>query len=408
MMILGLDADGRRLRASRMRNLQRLEDAGVEWVAVVDSEMQSVFRAAAVRLVAEMPRGKRSMTILVSRREPPKHGARIDGNASSFICSASVFQSLMRQESLTDHSRLTFAVLFAVMNNKIAVDHIAIRQLPLDEAIQSAAAAERRRIALIMAHRGKVRHLGCALSYIGKAACPKMTVRIGLDVDKVDAYRKLVARYPEVQFFRVTSPATGPYVIRQLLASRSRAPLIAFHDSDDVSCFDRFTALTREMAATDCDLIGCHELRVHELDREVTVMRFPLDVSGSLRGGPEHSMLHPSSMIRRKAFFEAGGFSTDRVFSNDTQFLLRACFNINIRNVDGFYYIRRKHADALTVAPATCLEHPVRAELLRRWHKDFAEVRQGRMLLGDSSLRAIPAERKHHLIRVSSSEASRA
>jgi hypothetical protein len=399
-VILGLHAHGRRLRGERIETIRQLEDKAVEWVAVLDPGMRSAFTAAACGLVANMPRGKRSVTVLVPRMEPPSFGARIDGSASSFICSASIFHSLMRLETLTSHVRLTFALLYAVMNNQIRVDRVAIRQLPLGEP-ESPIPLEHRKISLIMAHRGKVRHLACALSYIAKAARPEMTVRIGLDMDNAGAYERLVAKYPLAQFFRVSSPAAGPYVIRQLLAGRGRAPLLAFHDSDDISCFDRFTALSREMDATGCDLLGCHELRVDELNQEVTILRFPLDVSGSLREGPVHSMLHPSSIVRREAFFETGGFSTDRAIANDTQFLLRACFNSRIRNVDGFHYIRRKHAGALTVAPATGLDHPLRAELAQMWHRDFIEVMQGRMPLAESSLRAIPADRKHRLIRIS-------
>src|SRR5260370_20235419 len=128
------------------------------------------------------------------------------------------------------------------------------------------------------------------------------------------------------------------------------------------------------------------------------IVGFPLDVSAALRSGPSHVLWPPSSIVRRRAFFRAGGFSTDRGFGNDTQFLLRAFFKMRIRNIDDFYYIRRKHPNALTVAPSTCLELPLRVQLNKTWNADFEAVRQGRMALAQSSLRAIPSDLDHSLI----------
>ena len=398
-LILGVSAGQDRLQFHPFERPSEFPDRSIAWVAALDPAMHRPFLDAAPRLIAEMPRGLRALTVLVPRLAPPTHGARHDGMASSFVCSAGLFRSLLRGQPPSPPAPLTFALLYAIMNGRLSARRVAVRQLPLKEESPSPA-GKPLPVSLIMAHRGTVRHLDRALDYIAKAAQAKMKVRVGLDLDAIDRYGRLMARFPDVQFFRISQAPAGPYVIRQLLVDHGREPLIAFHDSDDISCFDRFTALTREMSATGCDLIGCHELRFHELDREVTILRFPVDASSSLRAAPNHVMLHPSSMIGRAAFHAAGGFSTDRKIANDTQFLLRACFNIRIRNIDGFYYIRRKHPAALTVAPETCLDHPVRAELLRVWHRDFTEIKHGRMALADSSLRAIPSERDHRLIRV--------
>jgi len=396
-IILGLRTEGRRLLARRFKKHQQLDTESFEWVGVLGPGLHELFASSACGLVANMPPGTRSVSILVPRMEPPSNGSRFDGTASSFICSSSVFRSLMRLEPRAG-TELTFALLHAIMNGKISADRLLVRQLPLETRITPA--IKHQAISLIMAHRGRVRHLATALSYIEKAAHPGLSVRVGLDVDDLDSYRKLFFRNSSVEFFTASTAPVGPYVIRQLLANRCRSPLIVFHDSDDISCFDRFTVLAREMASTDCDLLGCHELRVDELSKEVAILRFPVDVSDSLRVNPSHVLWHPSSMVRRSAFFKAGGFSTDRVIANDTQFLLRAFFNIRIRNVDGFHYIRRKHKGALTVAAATCLEHPLRVQLNRLWNKDFQAVQLGKMTLAQSSLRPIAADVKHRLIRV--------
>jgi hypothetical protein len=81
-----------------------------------------------------------------------------------------------------------------------------------------------------------------------------------------------------------------------------------------------------------------------------------------------------------------GGFSTDCLFGNDTQFLLRAFFQTPIRNVPRFLYVRREHADALTIHPDTGMANPVRLARNTRWRDDFAAVLSGAMPLLASSL----------------------
>jgi hypothetical protein len=102
---------------------------------------------------------------------------------------------------------------------------------------------------------------------------------------------------------------------------------------------------------------------------------------------PGHSLLHGTGVIRRESFFRAGGLSTDQRVANDTQFLFRAYFNLRIRNVDAFLYVRRRHPDSLTEHPHTGIRLPLRSELDRAWRADFYEIKKGRLALEASSLR---------------------
>jgi hypothetical protein len=86
--------------------------------------------------------------------------------------------------------------------------------------------------------------------------------------------------------------------------------------------------------------------------------------------------------------------------ANDTQFLFRAFFSMKIRNVNAFLYIRRTHANALTVAAATANGIPLRIELDRQWRADFQRVKEGQITVAESSLRQMRSATRHRLVRL--------
>jgi hypothetical protein len=68
--------------------------------------------------------------------------------------------------------------------------------------------------------------------------------------------------------------------------------------------------------------------------------------------------------------------------------LLRAYFTLNkIRNIDGFYYIRRLHREAATVSPKTALGNSLRNQLTYMWQGDFELIKSGTLDISQSSLR---------------------
>jgi hypothetical protein len=91
-------------------------------------------------------------------------------------------------------------------------------------------------------------------------------------------------------------------------------------------------------------------------------------------------------MLAAADFRRAGGFSTDCVFGNDTQFMLRAFFHLPLRNVDRFLYVRRDRWESLTNAPETGMTNPLRVSRNLAWWSDFESVKAGRMRIEESSL----------------------
>ena len=93
-------------------------------------------------------------------------------------------------------------------------------------------------------------------------------VRVGLDVDDPLEFASFPERYSQAEFYYTRPAPVGPYAIRQELTARSSEPLLILHDSDDISCYDRFTTLRAEMRYHDhYVMVGSHELLVDELRR---------------------------------------------------------------------------------------------------------------------------------------------
>jgi hypothetical protein len=118
-------------------------------------------------------------------------------------------------------------------------------------------------------------------------------------------------------------------------------------------------------------------------------VRFPLDATAALSVEPKHPQLHPTTILAVDDFHRVGGFSTDCVFGNDTQLMLRAYFHLPLRNVDRFLYIRRDRWESLTNAPETGMDNPLRIARNQAWWSDFEAIKAGRLEFERSSLRTV-------------------
>jgi hypothetical protein len=385
-------------------------------VALLDGETEPLCAGSERALGRELEGCAGALVILLPWRGAPEYDSRDDGTVHSFLCGEALLNRLLGDHPGVPEHRLCYVLLQAILNGELAVERLVIRQLPHPDretavadvgkapgAGMSACATKRvdgmeGASAVLMAHRGSLDHLRIALSYLPPPNGNGLKIRVGLDLEDVRDYEPLAVCHNRVEFYQGLPAPAGPYVIRQELAERSEEPFFVFHDSDDISCTDRLSGLRAEVAATDCGLVGCHELQVDEIAGEVRALRYPLDVTGALRAGPHYTLLHGASMIRREAFFAAGGFSTDRMISHDTQFLYRAWFHIRMRNADRFLYIRRIHAKALTANSATKIGSEFRRAIERPWGPDFEAVKSGRLELSKSSLAAVRAADGHQLV----------
>jgi hypothetical protein len=380
-----------------MRERMTSRRVGAAMIALLDPATERLFIDSERSLIAELAGCEAGVAILMPRRHAPEYDSRDDGTVHSFLCGEAILSRVRADHPGVPEDRLCYLLLRAILNGGLAVERLVVRQLPyLDREISETELEGESGV--LMAHRGSPDHLRVALSYLPRPNGNELKIRVGLDMEDVSEYDSFAAAHQRVEFFQGRPAPAGPYVIRQELAERSQEPLFLFHDSDDISCSDRHSGLRAEMARTGCDLVGCHELQVDEIGGQVRALRYPLDVSGALRAGPHYTLLHGASMIKRQAFFAAGGFSTDRMISHDTQFLYRAWFHIRMRNADQFLYIRRIHAKALTAHAATRIGSEFRRAIERPWGPDFEAIKSGRLQLSQSTLAAIRTDTGHQLV----------
>jgi hypothetical protein len=368
-------------KAASLRDLTLQSDA----VLVYDARHTAEIGESVAALLEEIPETERAFIALVPRVPAPAVDSDYGEPISSFACSADVFLQFLGLGIECHAETLCFAVLRAIANGDIEVDRLLVRQIPfVQRPVASAVTASAK--ALVLPHRGSPAFLRASLKQIARAAGSPVKVRVGLDVDDEAAYTSFTAEFPDAEFFRFFPAPVGPYLIRQELAERSPEPLLTLQDSDDLSCYDRFTSLSAALTETGSDIIGSHELCLDELRALVQPVRFPLDSSASLNLCANHALLHATLMCHRAAYFRAGGLATNLIIASDSQFLLRAWFSARIRNVDEFLYIRRRHATSLTNAPETIYDNPLRRRLSADWTRDFDAVKRGELTLEASSL----------------------
>ncbi|HEU4407511.1 MAG TPA: hypothetical protein VFS43_19755 [Polyangiaceae bacterium] len=379
----------------------RLDDPAATAVLLAPTD-RGAGLASLAPVVETLEGARRGFVALVPRREPPADDYRFDGAVGSFACSGRLLLPYV-DELLGHPDGLCYRTLGRLIVGAPGPDRLLARQIPLSapHAASLPKPPPRRHpvgeAAVLLPHLGPAHLLTGALRTLARVwGGPR--VLVGLDSRDVSAYRPLVGRDRRVEFFRSEPAPLGPYAVRHALALRAAEPHLLFQDSDDASCSDRLAALLRAAREAGAAMVGSHELRLDELTRRVTATRFPLDARAATRARPHHALLLPTALIRRDAYFEVGGFSTDRAFASDTQFVFRSSLSLEMRNVDEFLYVRRRREGSLTTSPATGLGTPARAALLDAWTRDYRAVADGALPLERSSLRASERPTPYRLV----------
>jgi hypothetical protein len=263
----------------------------------------------------------RSLRLLIPWLEPPTMGCRDDGAIDSLLLGDRLVDELRFLLPL-EHlgpTELVFRILDLVLENRITVDEITALQVTRDERSSlrrhNSDIEEDRAIDIVMPHRGDSEHLRAALFSIANAKNSSVKLSLGFDGDRPEIAKQLSIEVNCRQFTFSPAPV-GPYVIRDTLIRSSSSGWIAFHDSDDISCSNRFAILST--CCGESDFVGSHEVQVRYDSQSVAAIRFPLDVKRSVELNPEqaHVLLFPTSIIRREAYMCSGGFSTDLRFAS--------------------------------------------------------------------------------------------
>lgn len=338
-------------------------------------------------LVAE--RSEDRLLLLVKWRAAPISTSRFDGPVVSFACSGDLFRRHFVDSTVSTRENLLFNTLSTAIERCRAGKIWAV-QYPVDLPALFAICDEKTpsEADWVIPHAGELRHLRSCLMY-ARAACSHNAGKLLVGVDEFwgEEHRKFAETFQDCYWYRSLSPSSGPYIVKNFLAKVAEAPYLCFQDSDDVPCTNRLSLLSLLVGKEGVAMGGSHEIRFNVITRSVNAVRYPLDVNSCFaHGGGTSPFLHGTGMILRRAFIDAGCFSTEYRFSMDTHFLYRCQFSLKIRNIDAFLYVRRVHPASLTNATATHRDSVQRLVLFRRFQRALSAVRTKKVELIESDL----------------------
>lgn len=326
---------------------------------------------------------EQTFVVLTPRKEPPPFTATEEEFMFSFSCSLQYFKKVTGtiNKGTFSSNQLLFELLDRITTTQTGLKKLLVRQFPFESDNEVSASD----YDVIIPHRGDNGYLNNVLSFLNLTKGGK--IYVGIDQEITIEVQGLMQSFNNVSFYNFSPNPVGPYVIRNWLIDHSYNELIFFQDSDDISCSDRFDRISGYMKSSSCQLCGSHELRMDYYSRTVLAVRFPVNVIEALTTVPWHAQLHPTTAITRNAFYACNKFSEERTFGNDTKFLLYSYFVLkDIKNIDEFLYIRKRHSGTLTTLSETHLDSPVRQQLLNTWNYDFERIKSGWLKLEDSSL----------------------
>lgn len=185
-----------------------------------------------------------------------------------------------------------------------------------------------------------------------------------IDDASAEAPIDIVRRYPNVTLMRATENS-GPYRLVQQVINDTDYDAYLFQDADDWSAPDRLEALLAHAEATGADMIGSQEVRVFCDEPEVAPIQWPLDGNAEFAvRATAFPLLHPTTLVSRRAMMEAGGYSMGLRFGGDAEFLRRVHHVARCVNTPHHGYFRRIRQGSLTTAPATAIGTPARKQLM--------------------------------------------
>ena len=259
----------------------------------------AVLLETAQRCHSQAGRGVSRMTLIVAPREAPLDDQRRDDDVLSFLATADLLNRIDVRNSPAE--TWCFQLLHSILSaSRMKVD---IQVIHKEEELPAAPAAPSYSFDVIIPHRGLERHLRlCVDSIIRQQA----NTRISVAIDQKPRCAKFlndVRDNPSVRAYRLSPSPVGPYVARHRFGCEANADFLVWQDSDDVSLPSRLATLAAAATDHDAGVVGSHELRLHEIDRRVLAVRYPLDASAGLdRIGAAHQVLFPMTMIRRDIF----------------------------------------------------------------------------------------------------------
>ncbi len=331
------------------------------------------------------------LTLLIPYVPPPTSTQSMDGKVQSALVSSRL---LLSDTVLTNANKLwkviygiTYAYLNSSISHNIEIFQIGKPKQDLNEPGRKFFKLLEKSL-LIIPHKGSPKLLKRCLSHLNSTQCITPDINLCFDdisYKKIDNEEFTNLRGKLKKFLNVPGNV-GPYLPRHYSIINSNKEFIFFQDSDDISVKDRFIKQLAELKKRKLDMIGSHELRLDQFAKSLLILRNPLEVIKANSAKYFCPLFHPTSLITRKAYLKTKGFSTDRRFGYDYQFLLRSCFILKMGNIDDFLYIRFRRPNSLTTNSTTKMGSSIRSFFKWRWIVDYGLVNADKLNLDESSL----------------------
>jgi glycosyltransferase involved in cell wall biosynthesis len=175
---------------------------------------------------------------------------------------------------------------------------------------------------------------------------------------------EIVRRYQNVTLM-CAQENSGPYRLVQQVINDTDYDAYLFQDADDWSAPDRLERLLAHAEATGAEMVGSQEVRVFCDEPEVAAIQWPLDGNAEFAvRAAAFPLLHPTTLVSRRAMMAAGGYSMGLRFGGDAEFLRRVHHVARCVNSPHHGYFRRIRQGSLTTAPATAIGTPARKQLM--------------------------------------------
>lgn len=344
------------------------------------------------------------IVLLLPYLEPPTANFRTDNAVQSFIISKRVFDSTVL--SLANPVKFIYHAVNSHLNS-LESENIEIVQVGKPTSCSCSSTREEtlsmlNNASIQITHKGSLKLLKRCLAHLNDTEVTPKEIEICFDDS---SYKSLDIKIfkniaNKIILYKNAPLGVGPFLARQYMIERSNAEYIYLLDSDDIAIRSRFSKLMIELRKRNLDILGSHELRIDQINKRLLIVRFPLDVNSALTKNSFHPMLHGTCIITRVGFLKAGGYSTDRKYGYDSQFLLRAFFFLKIGNIDDFLYLRFLRAHSLTTAKKTMHGTKLRKFMTWRWTIDFNLVCSGKLNLSDSTLRRMKHNFQFKIVNV--------
>lgn len=151
--------------------------------------------------------------------------------------------------------------------------------------------------------------------------------------------------FPDISFVYL-SESIGPFRSIEPFIRDTHCNYVMFQDSDDISHPQRLSILLENLKHSALDAIGSTAINFE--DRALnSISIFPAEPCTLLEKRYAHAALYPTLLMKASSFRELGGFSQAWKFAIDSEFIIRACKQLKIKNSAKPLYAKRNHSTSL-------------------------------------------------------------